>query len=214
MKRVQDQSKWLPLAVWLAPAIAVISIAGMQPFFPVDELMRDAYTMSWSNGNQMEPHFGALSMAGLFIWAAAAAICLFAAAIFRSVGDRGWARLFFACGLLTAYILADDAFLLHEVVAPSFGGSEKLILALIGGGAAWIAFKYWRYFRSADLAFLTAAISLLGFSVAFDIFFGGVAADLIFIEDGAKFIGAWAWLGFIGISARKALYANFRLASL
>ncbi len=117
----------------------------------------------------------------------------------------GRADLFFACGLLTAYILADDAFLIHEVVAPSFGGSEKLILTLIGAAAAAIAFKYWRYFRRTDLAFLTAALSLLVFSAGLDMMFGGAVADLIFMEDGTKVIGAWAWLGFVAASAQQAL---------
>lgn len=193
------------LLLWLTPAVVIIALAGMQPFFPVDELLRDTYAVAVSNDYQMEPHFGAISTVGLFVWAASAAICFFAAAMFQAMGDRAHAKVFFFCGLFTSYLLVDDAFLLHETVVPYFGGAEEFVLALIGIEAVAIAVIFRRFFRGFELTLLTAAVALLGFSAAYDTLFSGTSAQQILIEDGAKFVGAFAWMGFVAASAHKAL---------
>ena len=214
---MQISKAWSHLSTlfwWLTPAVVIIALAGMQPFFPVDELLRDTYAVAVSNDYQMEPHYGALSTVGLFVWAASAAICFFAAAMFQAMGDRAHAKVFFFFGLFTGYLLIDDAFLLHETVVPYFGGAEELALALVGIEAIVIALVFRRYFRGFELALLTAAVALLGFSAAYDTLFSDTTAGQILIEDGAKFVGAFAWMGFVAASAHKALCAANRPASL
>lgn len=201
------QNRLTTLIFWLTPAIVIIALAGMQPFFPVDELLRDTYAVAVSNDHQMKPHYGALSMVGLFVWAASAAICFFAAAMFQAMGDRAQAKVFFFCGLFSSYLLADDAFLFHETVVPYFGGAEEIVLALIAIEAIVIAFIFRRFFRGFELTLLTAAVALLGFSAAYDTLFSDTSARQILIEDGAKFVGAFAWMGFVAASAHKALCA-------
>lgn len=150
MQQVNFSRQATQLLMWLTPAVLIIAMAGIQPFFPVDELLRDTYAVAYSNENQMEPHFGALSTAGLFVWAASAAICFFAAAMFRAIGDRVHTKIFFICGLFTAYILADDAYLFHETIVPYFGGAETFVLALIGIEAVVIAIIFRRFFAVAS----------------------------------------------------------------
>ena len=189
--------------VWLTPAFMVITIAGVQPYFPIGELMRDPYAVAWSNSHEYKLHYGALSTAGLFIWAGAAAVCLFGAALFRTTGDKNRAFAFLACGLFTSYILADDAFMIHEVVVPHFGGNEKTVNMLIATAAAMIGAKFWRFFYLEKSLLLTLAICLLGFSAVQDFIHPGFTERQVLIEEGAKFVGSWSWLGFAAATTLK-----------
>ena len=212
MQQVNFYRQATQLFLWLTPAVFIIAIAGVQPFFPVDELLRDTYAVAASNENHMEMHYGALSTAGLFVWAASAAICFFAAAMFRTIGDRAHTKIFFLCGLFTAYILADDAYLFHETIVPYFGGAETFVMALIGAEAVIIAYIFRRFFRGCEMGLLTSAVALLGFSAAFDVIVADTSAGNTLMEDGAKFVGAFAWMGFVATSAHKALNAGYRNA--
>ena len=136
---------------WIAPAFIIIAIAGYQPFVPIDELLRDPYAVAWNNSAKYKLHYGALSTAGLFVWAAAAAVCLFGSALFRKTGDTNRALVFLACGLFTSYLLADDAFMIHEVVVPHFGGDEKIVKLMIAATAAMIGLKILAFFLFGKL---------------------------------------------------------------
>jgi hypothetical protein len=119
---------------------------------------------------------------------ATAAICLFASRL--DAEDR---TLLAPVGLLTAYIAADDFFLIHEVIARDlFGLSEVVVIGGIGLATLAIA----RRFRHAVLGpahgALHLAIGLLALSVVFDFYVPGSWEEGV-LEDGLKFAGYATW---------------------
>jgi hypothetical protein len=80
-----------------------------------------------------EPWVGALSQFGLLMWGAACGICLVGGLALRaSDPDRGGFLLWTAA--LAALLGTDDAYLIHEAVAPeSIGIPEPAMYLVLGG---------------------------------------------------------------------------------
>lgn len=143
-------------------------------------------------------YFGAMSMLGVMMWAATAAMCLFTALmLFLTDLSPALKRFAFAGGVLTAWLALDDAFLLHENVLPALGVPQNAVLAaygLLGLGYTWMARSY---LRCVDGVFFVGAC--LGFAVSIGvdvILLHSPSTFAIVVEDGAKFFGIWYWMVF------------------
>jgi hypothetical protein len=147
-------------------------------------------------------YYGLLTNLGVLLWCAAASVCLFTAWL-RPAAPRG---LFFVCaGALTAILLLDDLFLLHERFLPIyFGLDERWLfgcygLLLLAYLAAWR-----RVLLSGPWLVLLVALGGFGMSLALDIVPFRVPQPHFF-EDGAKFGGIAGWCVFHVWLARTAL---------
>ena len=156
------------------------------------------------------PYVGLFSQVGLLMWSAAAAVSTFAAvALARGAAPDDRVGFFRATALLTAILLVDDAFLLHEIVVPSLFGVDELIpqAALGLSVLAWLVYSG-RHLRPPPLALL-AAIGFGAISAGLEVVEHiAPAIDHDFFEDGAKFLAIGCWLLFVSTEALAAVRAN------
>ena len=141
---------------------------------------------------------GLLSNAGAVVWAAGAAVALLAGIL-----QTGWRRrLLLAGAALTAVLLLDDLFMLHDHVWPAVHSAGQSVsqLAIAGLGALYVFVFRSRLAVSPPL-FLVAAAAFLGASLMTD--FVGVSVPLV--DDGAKFLGIVSWTAWLVIAAARSL---------
>jgi hypothetical protein len=109
------------LSLLLAVAVAA-AVLGIAP---------SRFTLDPAALTGAHPFLGVASNAGILLWAAAAAISLFTAALLADSARNGEARKFLrGAGLLTCWLMLDDLFLFHEWLFPSvLGVPQALVLA-------------------------------------------------------------------------------------
>ncbi len=149
---------------------------------------------------------GFLSQAGIFFWAAAAAICFFCYRIIQNSINKNNLKMFFlASGLITLMLGLDDVFLLHEEFFPNLGISENLVYGVYLGILLGYLFKYFRIILKTDFNLLIAAFFFFGLSVILDVI-ETESFNPYFFEDSFKFTGIVIWLTYYfhtGISVLK-----------
>lgn len=154
--------------------------------FSASDLLRDPAAQYGFN-----PLAGFISYLGIIALSSASSICLFSARYMG--GDRTYLTVIGVFGLLLA---ADDLFLLHELVIPSWAGvPEKAILVGWGFLALAIGARFHKDVLSQDVWGLALAAAFLFASVLIDVFFRWHTFGLI-LEDGLKFLGLVVWSAF------------------
>ncbi len=159
---------------------------------PVTDLLRDPSATldgAW--------YVGLVSIAGVALWAAAAAICLLCLGAETTPGERS----LLLAGAVTSIILgADDAFLLHEAIKNGIGIPSPLTIGAYGVIAVILFWRAWPYLKTRpDLIVFILAVGLFAVSVILD---AAGEADLptppysAVIEDVAKFLGLVTWVTF------------------
>jgi len=159
---------------------------------PVTDLLRDPSATldgAW--------YVGLVSIAGVALWAAAAAICVLC---LGAEATRGQRSLLLA-GAVTSLVLgADDAFLLHEAIKNGIGIPSPVTIGAYGVIAIVLFWRAWSYLKTRpDLAVFVVAVALFAISVILD---AAGEADLptppysAVIEDVAKFLGLVTWVTF------------------
>lgn len=137
------------------------------------------------------PFEGMLSNIGVLLWCTTAAVCIFSFIVSNS--RRRGAYFLLWSGIITAVLLIDDLFQLHEAILPWYfnipeGAVYGVYILLISGYLAW----FWREIIKTDYNYLVIACMLLGFSVVCDMILPqeGIA---YLIEDGFKIFGIVTW---------------------
>jgi len=179
-----------------ALAVAAVVVIGRVSATPLPLLTRDPYDVF-----QGPAYIGFLSQAGLLLWAGAAVVCFFAAAV--AEGDfrgRSLRWFFLSAGAIMLWLGIDDALLLHERFLPNRGVPEAVVVvfhvAVLGG---WF-FRFFRLIISTDLVLFGMAVGFSALSVVLD--FVGIESEWAFLgEDGAKFLGIAAWFGYFFCTA-------------
>jgi hypothetical protein len=155
-------------------------------------------------------YVGALSTFGLFLWAAAAALCFFTAVLlWQSPAPLGERTFFLGAGVLTTALLLDDAFLFHESIAPDDLGWPGSVV--VGGYAVAAVGLFWTHRRVVgDSAYSILGVSLgfLGASVGLDQLIdlgvlsvpwaATVPGAEFYLEDGTKLFGIAGWAAYFG----------------
>jgi hypothetical protein len=137
------------------------------------------------------PSVGFLSNLGVVGWVAAATVCFVAGALVR--GRSALAPFLLAGGALTAWLAADDLWLLHEEVLPSvLGIRERTAIRAHGVFVLAIAVSFWRQALRTEWVLAAMAVALLGASAWMDteLVFGEVET---LVEDSLKFAGIAFW---------------------
>lgn len=144
-------------------------------------------------------YIGLLSNLGILLWCSAAVICLFSFIIFRGVVKHAeFSSFFLFSSVLTAILLFDDLFLIHESVFPQYLNiPEKLfyvsyVIALI----AYLA-RFRKTILKTEFLLLLLALNFFGLSIITDLFqqtFHLLRPGLAnLIEDFSKFLGILSW---------------------
>ena len=140
------------------------------------------------------------------LWSATSSLCLVSGlAVFRR-RELGDSPLFLiAAGILTAMLALDDAFLIHERVAPTYLHVPQIgvFAAYAGSMAAFLVYFVLRILRT-DFLLLGIALGFLGLSMAVDAVLPFSNRET-FIEDSFKFAGIVFWLTYFACSARAIL---------
>ena len=191
------------LAVAVVPAslvyllvLFVAAAAGIEPGLVLSDLMQTCD----------EPiGVGMISNLGILLWAAAAAIGLFAS-MSGLILQKKWRQLLRLGGIFSAILCLDDFFLLHDRhISPD-------VLYLCYAVFTVIVLVYFRQLilQVDGVAFLAAAI-FLGSAVLIDQFqplqeqSPNLYATVQLFEEGFKFIGIACWLTFWSQAARYGL---------
>ena len=146
---------------------------------------------------------GMVSQLGGLFWASTLAICVFTWFILKRE-DPAARRFLIQAAILTAILLFDDFFLLHEDIGPDYLGiSERIIVLAYGLFAVFFLFSNFREILNSEYLILGLALLLFGLSVFMD----GTHLENVeqlkglfneqsstFLEDGFKFVGVITWL--------------------
>ncbi len=188
-------------AVWACVVIAVL-ILGLAATLklwldvPIRWMTRDPVALL----DYENPFIGAISHAGVLFWAAAAAVARFSAALFRSRSQPALAACYLQGAALSALLLFDDLFMLHERVLPALlGVPEAAIYAVYACAAGAYLIRCRAVLLAAPHGALAAALGFFAFSMAAD--FLGDFPGQTFLEDGSKLLGVACWCAFFIRSA-------------
>lgn len=178
------------------PCLVILAIAGLQKRVSTYHLLGDTAAIA-----KLPFYFGAISNIGVLLWCVAAAICLFTALALRQVpGYQVWSLFCLCSGLLTAMLLLDDLFQLHEAVYPKVLGIPQKLTYL---GYAVLTALYLVSFRKrifqTEFVLLAIALSWFGISILLDMravplpnaLMDGNVRSLL--ENGAQLLGIISW---------------------
>jgi hypothetical protein len=163
---------------------------------PVATLMRDTVSLAG-----VGPWTGLISNVGILFWCASTTLCFATTAVSHQQHNTTNRAFYLASGLLSAFLMVDDFFVLHESFRDYLGFPEKAFYAfyLIFFGLYFL--RYGRYILTTDFLLLGLALGFLGASFGLDNFQDQITRFVPFsyyylIEDGLKLIGIINWFGF------------------
>ena len=183
-------------AAVLLPALlvlAVIATMSLTRHVPVSYMTRDIAALG-----HLHPLAGVLSNLGILLWAATAAVCLFVAITERDGLSAPVVRCLFFAGLLSAWLMLDDCFQIHEELSPKYLHVREryvyLSLALALAAHLWVSRAV---ILRSDWTLLALAFVFLGTSALLDTvllhWVQRIGEWEFFYEDGAKWLGIVCW---------------------
>lgn len=191
----------LPLLV-----LAVMAMVGVVYQIPVPMLSRDPTALG-----RLHPLAGLLSTLGVLLWCATAAVCLFSA----SIGGRLLAppvrRFVLSAGLLSLYLMVDDAFQFHEDLSPNYLGlRERYVYLLLATAVAAYLFNFRHLIWRSRWWWLLLGLGGLGASAMADTLLLAITTEALgdwqyFVEDSFKWLGICCWAGYHMLSCADAL---------
>jgi len=123
----------------------------------------------------------------------------------RPHGSESLRRYLFCSGALTALLLFDDLFLLHEVIFPIFFGiPDEVMLAIYSVLMLFYLLWFGRLVRQSDFLLFVMALGMFSLSIGIDL----VSDDYLW-EDGAKFIGIVSWFAYFAHVCAASLKGGF-----
>ena len=185
------------LAALYLPAVGVLGLAALASVclnVRMAKLMQDPLAIY-----HRHPLFGALSNLGVLLWCAAAATCLYAAALLRGRGDRRAQRFLLFSGLFTSVLALDDLFQVHEDLLERYLGiGESVAFFLATYGVLFVLYLAVcrRAILETDWSLLALAMVFFAVSQALDSFHVDIGRWTLLLEDGMKFFGIVSWFGY------------------
>ncbi len=177
--------------------LVFITAIALQPWVPAGDLLRDPLAVAEMSETCCKLYFGFVSTLGSLMWFMAAAVCFFVGCLLYTIGeDSRRATFMVAAALFTAWLGADDLFMIHDHVLPEFGVPELLTYGVYGGLAFLHLLFFWREILQSRVTVFLVAGTMLAMSVGIDAFIHNDHALRIVMEDGAKLIGIALWGAF------------------
>ncbi len=183
--------------LYLPPLLLLLAVAAVSQRSgqPVADYLRDPASSTGAH-----PLLGLVSNVGVLAWCAALSCSLLGVMLLRGARAPAAERHFLIGGAaLTALLMLDDLFLLHQQLYPQWlGVPEALVLAFYAiCGGLWLMHCREQILASRIVLLITA-VALFSVSLLVDwIFVPGPEDTLPYLlEDGAKLLGIASWLGF------------------
>ncbi|BAU63128.1 hypothetical protein STA3757_04860 [Stanieria sp. NIES-3757] len=141
------------------------------------------------------PLTGMISNIGILLWCSCAAICLFCFKLLKNKPlNREFSSFFLLSGYLTAILVLDDLFLLHEDIFPKYLNiSEKVVLCTYAIVILLYLAKFKKLILKTDFFFLFLSFIFFSLSILSEIM---IKKDLIMLEDWLKLFGIVNWLAY------------------
>jgi hypothetical protein len=187
---------FLPYLLLVATSAVVLGGAVAQDRVPPVALFADPLAAAASVEVCCKPYLGAVSAAGVLLWAASAAVCAFTALVLACSGRVGRAGLPLAAGTLTGLLAVDDLWMVHERLLPAQGVPEQAVLAFIVGCGALYLLAFRRRLLSFRWPMLAVACGAFAVSIGADALSSLPPSLHVLTEDGSKFVGIVAWFLF------------------
>lgn len=190
-QQIRNAAPLLVMAYALTTAIlSVVIFLGMENNIELDHFTQDPASI-------MDTPFylGFFSYIGILFWCAAATLCFFTRILFHDDdAAQKRKRLFLLySGLISALLMFDDLFLLHEVVFPEYFMIPKNAVYLIYLN---VLLLYVIFFRAelagSEFLILVVAAGMLGISQFVDSLPMPIPEDS-FLEDAVKLFGIVTW---------------------
>jgi len=150
-------------------------------------------------------YVGLVSNFGVVLWGSAASVCLFGGwLLLKNPRTRSRAWFLVVSGLISAVLMFDDLYLLHEEVLPErLHIPQPLVFVAYGGLIVGFLIGFRRLILASDFALLLLAFGFFGASILVDVFvtteeffiFGDFAGRHL-IEDGLKLLGIVVWTAY------------------
>ncbi|WP_299228862.1 hypothetical protein [uncultured Psychroserpens sp.] len=177
------------LLILLVSLVVIGFIFGLHLYnnVPLEALTNDLAAIA-----ELPVYTGILSQTGIFIWSAAATICLFSS---QFVKEKLPKTFLVTSALITLLLGLDDVFMFHELVFPALGIHQKIVFLSYGLLMLWYLIRFLRLILKTDFVMLAFALSCFALSLFVDNFMYNASPYISkLLEDGAKFIGIIAWL--------------------
>ncbi len=183
---------YIPILLVLAGIMVTYVVKGIPPrlFFidPVAEFNSPMY-------------IGFLSNFGVLLWGAAASVCLFGGWLAWNCPRQRETSLFLSgAGLISAMLMLDDLYLLHEeVIEDHLHISQKFVFATYGVMVSALLIRFRELILRSDFLLLGLAFVFFSASVAIDLFVTPEEFDVFgfpgrhILEDGVKLLGIATW---------------------
>jgi di/tricarboxylate transporter len=193
------------LACAFAATFLLLLVGAVQDI-PSDVLMREPQTVA-----HQPWYVGFYSGFGALVWCAAASIAAFCGALQlrHPRGDRAVGRFFLLGAVITAALLADDFFLLHDQVFYGLGISAKIVFGTYGLAILAQAVLHREVMRKTPWPVLVLGLALFALSNVLDSgrfnHLGEQWGKAQLLEDGAKLFGIVAWCVYYVTTAEWAV---------
>lgn len=184
------------VAAVLVAAAILVKITGL----PAGFLTRDP-----ANATRSSALLGVVSTTGLLVWSAGLAGAFIAWRLAREVEQR---RFILAFTVLTALLLLDDAYLIHDRLLPrKFGIPGEVTYLTYAALAGWIMLAHRDAIRRTERVLPLQALGWFAVSLVVDaeIFAGAPRGWWMLLEDGTKLAGIACWSTY---GVRLALHAG------
>jgi hypothetical protein len=191
--------KWsmLPFAIMF-----IVFWVGKTNGVEVSDLTRD--TAAVLHGH---PYDGMVSMLGLFLWSATAAMCFLTYNVIKN-GSSSLKGVFLFGGALSLFLGFDDCFQLHEeVFIHAFPFAEKLFYLVYVGSIIGYFFRFKNDLFETKFLFWVGAMVLFMISMLLDNIDPFVSHQ-VYYEDCCKFAGIFLWFMFYANTAYAALISQ------
>lgn len=194
-------------AVGVLVAVYLVADVPLRSFFidPVSEFSAPMYV-------------GLVSNFGVVLWGSAASVCLFGGwLLLQESNTRPRAIFLLASGLISAILMFDDLYLLHEEVFPErLHVPQPLIYAAYGAVIVGYLIGFRHLIRESDFALLFLAFVFFGASALVDLFVTPEEFMLFtdfpgrhLTEDGLKLLGIVGWTAYFWRLATQTVRTSF-----
>lgn len=154
----------------------------------------------------LHPLTGVISNTGVLLWACTAGIALLAGGLLLKRPDKRRAAFFLCLAAATGFAAVDDLFLLHSEYLVRATEQVKTVTGLLYAGGFIALGVYFRR-QLSETAWELLILATLAFSLS--LVLDQIEMQLehlmgqwqIFLEDGAKLAGIFAWFGYVFFSA-------------
>lgn len=185
----------IAISVILMACLLIVATA-VQPWIDPRWLYLDTQTVGELAGDCCHIYDGAISTLGIMIWAATAAISLFAACVGSLLGQKDLTKTALQGAAVSALLALDDAYLFHEIVFPKLGVPQIVIIATYTAIMAAYLVRNIRLFRTRSIWILGVSLAAFAASVGIDQIAHSIEPVWVVLEDGAKLIGIICWFLF------------------